>query len=362
MQNVPNIVRERLKAAAPAVDHPDADLLTAFVERSLSNRERSVLLEHLARCGDCRDVVSLALPATESVQSILAASPRGWLTWPALRWGLVAAGIVAIASFGIVQYRQHLQPATTASALKQSPSVEVAANEPRKTVDRFVAAPADKKEKLQTPSAPAFADSLDANAVANENANERKEKSLDREEAIPARVPAPQSGGAVVSGSPMARTFPHGPRLANQYQQQMAQNQAPMLQSPAANGGIPPAAPMADASGAAIAKAKPLASGADVLTNNQLGQEQAARRLTAPAAPGQIGGYVVDPTGAVVPNARITITPSNSGRTATALTNSQGAWLIAGLPTGNYKAQAEAPGFKATILDFNYDFNQPSMY
>jgi hypothetical protein len=80
------------------------------------------------------------------------------------------------------------------------------------------------------------------------------------------------------------------------------------------------------------------------------------------ASPGQIGGYVVDPTGAVVSNARITITPSKTGGTATAVTNSQGAWLITGLPTGNYKAQAEAPGFKTTTLELAYDSNQPSTY
>ena len=72
----------------------------------------------------------------------------------------------------------------------------------------------------------------------------------------------------------------------------------------------------------------------------------AKAKLPVPlAAPGQIGGYVVDPTGAVVSNARITITPPTGG-TATAVTNSQGTWLIAGLPTGNYKARAEAPGFR----------------
>jgi hypothetical protein len=66
----------------------------------------------------------------------------------------------------------------------------------------------------------------------------------------------------------------------------------------------------------------------------------------------------------VVPDARITVTPTATGGSATAVTNSQGAWLIAGLPTGRYKAQAEAPGFKTTVLDVNYDANanQPSMY
>ena len=70
MQNVPKIVRERLKAATPAVDHPDADVLTAFAERSLPKREQGVVLEHLARCGDCRDIVALALPATEPVEAV----------------------------------------------------------------------------------------------------------------------------------------------------------------------------------------------------------------------------------------------------------------------------------------------------
>src|ERR1035438_10594176 len=89
MQNVPKIVRDRLQAAPPAVNHPDADLLTAFAERSLPDRERTVVLEHLARCGDCRGIVALSLPEVESVQTTVRPSPSGWLTWPALRWGFV---------------------------------------------------------------------------------------------------------------------------------------------------------------------------------------------------------------------------------------------------------------------------------
>jgi len=103
-------------------------------------------------------------------------------------------------------------------------------------------------------------------------------------------------------------------------------------------------------------------SRAESAINNQPSQDQAVRRLKAQGVPGQIGGLVVDPSGAVVSNARITITPSNKGAAATAVTDSQGAWLIAGLPTGNYKAQAEAPGFRTTVLDFNYNASQPSMY
>ncbi len=378
MQNVPNIVRERLRAAQPAINHPDADVLTAFAEHSLQDRERSVVLDHLARCGDCRDIVALALPATESLQAVVTPSPSRWLTWPALRWGLVAAGIVALGSFGILQYQRRLQPATTARALQQPSPVQVATNEPRKSVDRFDSAPEDKKKKLQTPSTPAFVDSADANAVAQKNENEKK--TLAREEASPTRVLPPQSGGDISSarGTVLAGSLPHGPRLANQWQQNNAQNQGPAPQPPSAltkqqnaTGGMPANSQMSaqevavTAAAPAIAKAKPsvpLASPVEVARNNQPSQDQAVRRLKAQAAPGQIGGYVVDPSGAVVSNARITVTPSMAGGSTTAVTNSQGAWLIAGLSTGNYKAQAEAPGFKSTVLDLNYDANQPSMY
>jgi hypothetical protein len=85
-------------------------------------------------------------------------------------------------------------------------------------------------------------------------------------------------------------------------------------------------------------------------------------RAKLPVPPGQIGGYVVDPSGAVVANARITLIPSKAGQNATAVTNSQGLWLIAGVPTGTYKAQAEAPGFRTAMVSVNYDANQPAMY
>lgn len=106
MQDVPKIVVKRLQPVT-ADSHPDADLLTAFAEQSLAGRERDHVIEHLARCGDCREVVALALPATEGVEiAASAAGPAGWFSWPVLRWGFVAAGIVAVASVGVLQYRQ----------------------------------------------------------------------------------------------------------------------------------------------------------------------------------------------------------------------------------------------------------------
>ena len=84
--------------------------------------------------------------------------------------------------------------------------------------------------------------------------------------------------------------------------------------------------------------------------------------LRVEALPGQMGGYVVDPSGAVVANARITITSKDNGATRTAVTDAQGRWLIGGLGSGNFTAKAETPGFKTSVFNLNYDANQPSMY
>jgi len=125
---VPPIVYDRLRAASsperalpertgPEQAHPDADLLTAFAEQSLSATERDGVLEHLALCGNCREVIALALPAasiaaapvateTEAVRAtpILAKDEkRGGLAsrvfaWPSLPWAALAAGVAVAAS------------------------------------------------------------------------------------------------------------------------------------------------------------------------------------------------------------------------------------------------------------------------
>jgi len=145
MQNVPQIVRERLKATPPAVDHLDADVLTAFAERSLPDGERAIVLEHLARCGDCRDVVALALPEPDAAQAVTIPARSGWPAWPALRWGFAAAGVVVIASFGVLQYqhsRSTMKVATysrqeSVTARVQSPPPSAAlASEPQKAEDK----------------------------------------------------------------------------------------------------------------------------------------------------------------------------------------------------------------------------------
>jgi len=112
MQDMPKIVRVRLPQATPGTlgAHPDADLLTAFAERSLSKSERERVVDHLAFCGDCREVVALALPAAEAYGTqVSVRQGGGWLSWPVLRWGVIAAGIALVTSVGVLEYKQRTE-------------------------------------------------------------------------------------------------------------------------------------------------------------------------------------------------------------------------------------------------------------
>ena len=107
MQKLPKIAQARLKAkpealklagspevnaSFPGGEHPDANLLVAFAEKSLTEQEHAQVLSHLNQCADCRVVAAFVLPAepAEPVPARVPAS-RSWYSWPVLRWGALAA-------------------------------------------------------------------------------------------------------------------------------------------------------------------------------------------------------------------------------------------------------------------------------
>ncbi|HXE90166.1 MAG TPA: carboxypeptidase-like regulatory domain-containing protein [Terriglobales bacterium] len=63
---------------------------------------------------------------------------------------------------------------------------------------------------------------------------------------------------------------------------------------------------------------------------------------------GQITGTVTDPTGAALPNAKVTATNVGTGLTTTAETSNTGSYLIRELQIGTYKVTVEAAGFKTS--------------
>lgn len=71
----------------------------------------------------------------------------------------------------------------------------------------------------------------------------------------------------------------------------------------------------------------------------------------AAAINGQIEGTVTDPTGAVVPGAKIDITNTNTGFTRSVETDANGFFRFTVLPLGAYSLKAEAKGFQTATRD-----------
>ncbi len=105
MEQLPKIVRNRLPGVAASA-HPDADLLTAFVEGSVSEHERRQVAAHLVSCPECRQIVALAIPEPASVAATPVREPmKPWLRWQVLRWAAVAACLVVVGAAVVIGFR-----------------------------------------------------------------------------------------------------------------------------------------------------------------------------------------------------------------------------------------------------------------
>ncbi|HUC30094.1 MAG TPA: YCF48-related protein [Candidatus Acidoferrum sp.] len=297
MQSVPQIVRDRLRAAAIEGAHVDADVLTAFAERSLSDRERSRVLDHLAGCSECREVVALALPPSETATTVLTPARRGWLSWPTFRWGFAAAGIVIIAVVGTVEIRRSSQPATMVAKQSRNQNVGLFA-QPQPPANTTTPEDEGNEHKLADKD-------LQSAGAAKEHAKVPEPSLTAR--AIPPSATIPQNrntrDGRTVGG-PIAGSPSYGPNMPTQFQQQMAQQSANQLQAlpqPSPSGAakqqsvdafevakIPPSSQSVEVqSEAAAIQSSPSETRAETQTN-QL-SNQSSSRLSNYYAPGPIG-------------------------------------------------------------------------
>src|SRR5579864_2595524 len=64
------------------------------------------------------------------------------------------------------------------------------------------------------------------------------------------------------------------------------------------------------------------------------------------AVNGTLLGTVTDSSGAIVPNAKVTITETNTGISHSAMTNESGNYSFPDLPPGTYDVTVEQSGFK----------------
>src|SRR5216684_6656390 len=71
--------------------------------------------------------------------------------------------------------------------------------------------------------------------------------------------------------------------------------------------------------------------------------------LLAQDATGRIIGVVTDPSGSVIPNAKVTVTNVATQLSNEATTGGDGSYQIPLLPIGSYKVSAEASGFRKSV-------------
>jgi hypothetical protein len=79
-------------------------------------------------------------------------------------------------------------------------------------------------------------------------------------------------------------------------------------------------------------------------------------------SPNQLGGVVVDPSGAVIPAATVEVKNLSTNATWTASTSSDGRWLLPNLPSGTYQLSAHAPGFQTMRSTIAYDAFHPRTF
>lgn len=109
-------------ASADAGPHPDAEMLTAFAEDALLPRERASVLAHVARCAECREVLSLAGSAIGPEVVAFPAARRKQTGWRIAVPLLAAAALIAVVSTLVL--RQVMNPASQNATVARNAEVK----------------------------------------------------------------------------------------------------------------------------------------------------------------------------------------------------------------------------------------------
>jgi hypothetical protein len=115
---------------------------------------------------------------------------------------------------------------------------------------------------------------------------------------------------------------------------------------------------------AVAAELLPAAAANNFLVDGVDDVDSAARNWTendlSTLGPGQIGGIIVDPNGAVVAGAQVAVVNTQTGETSTAWSGGDGHWVVSGMQPGPVKVNISAPGFQATQQDFELFASKPA--
>ena len=378
MADLPKPVLARMREQSRGLpgEHLDPNLLAAFAEHTLLEKERSAVIVHLAGCAACRESLALAFTAAakpRAAEVIAVDRPAG--SWRLLaggspwRWIAPAALLACAVLTASVYYRtwraaQRAASTSTVNLASKAPSPPAPrlvgtakeANELKRVSPSPVArqgrmtGPVESaKERPATspPQAAARRQSLaqarpqerpaEDLAVRPAGVREQETKKASTEagalEAQSDQATAVVPGPTPVTGLPVQdrnvgslRVAPKAPMpgaRANAVGATAAGSLGPQPSPP------PPASPLGASSGQAVG----LVGGA------------------YSAGGAGLQGTVTDPSGAVIGNAKVTLSNSATGALETTRTDSQGHYRFNNPPPGDSTLAFESPGFNSLRLD-----------
>ena len=278
--------------------HPDADQLSVFVEGAATAREQERMLAHLAECAECRKAVFLMQPHAE-LQRVVVVSAKGW-QWQRL---LLPVGLpAAVLACALVAVMIHIRTHGTSGTPQQIASVRQAEAEhpgttptgksaPKPSTNSEQVAGSGRRQKTFAPKATGTKLSRQENPVAgNQPTSKNEESAANVAGAAPSVVGGPFAATTRVSGG-----------ISSEKLQQLQPADTP-----------------------------------------RAGGNQAIAGVV---------GTITDPTGAAVPNAKITVTSAETGLARQVTSTADGQYVIPDLNVGKYNVAVEAPGFKKVEED-----------
>ena len=203
MAELPKIVRLRLaKQSSADQAHLDANLLAAFAEQTLLEREHAAVSAHLAQCRDCRELLALAVPAQEPERAAAATKRHWFLEWRWVGTAAAACCVIAVA----LQYRVE-PPAVERTGYAVAPPVGNApAPVPAQPARQVAVVPKSKgeylKQALRLPPPPSVAQQQNPPIVMRQLDASAPEKNPAPVPITPVEPPAPseQANGLFSSG------------------------------------------------------------------------------------------------------------------------------------------------------------------
>jgi hypothetical protein len=179
------------------LDHPDAESLNAFAEQALGDRERGEIVEHLAVCNRCRQVVFLAQEAAVEMEPAVAAAAGRAVTMrePWYRnWRFAWVPVGAMAMVVTLAYVVHIRRVETSTEMAK------VMNQAAPQIGTYALRPAATSEKAQAtpqPEAAKGAQSRERDLKAKTRAEEAAQLALSVPAATPgSAVPPPAAPAA----------------------------------------------------------------------------------------------------------------------------------------------------------------------